>query len=589
MSALLVTLLLSVSSSGCEFPDLSLGSEDDPPADRASEPVDADEGVEPAGADDQSDAGQVPDEAFQLGGSDVDEEPSPVVRIVEGGTREPRTLNPVLASDPLSEEIGKLVFSGLVRPDPETGDPEPDLASGWQTSDDGSTYTFDLRDDVEWHDGQPFTAHDVVFTFDLMMDDRTRSPRYSRLVERVVSVEAIGDHRVQFHLVSPYAPFLTTFATLGIVPYHLLNDTLPDELVTDPFGISSAIGTGPFELVGWDRADRIVFRANDRYFGKQPQFSEYVYRVLPDDDALVDALETGAIDWARISPSAFNAVHQSEDLTALSIPSFEMVGVVLQLNSGDGDLFHDTRVRQAMLLALDREALVDHVWESHAAVANGTIPPASWVEAEPETHYEYAPDNARELLEEAGWESGEGGIRTRDGAPLQFSLIVNGDNPVRRQIAELITEQWKEIGIDARPEYETWGSVRDRITTTKEFESLLLGYRWDIDPDQHAMWSSDSIPDAFNLGGYVNREVDAILDEALERHARDERARIYGEMQERVLQDLPVLPLAFPNQTVALGPRLHEVEVTAILLRNRANVAAWVPEDEGSTEDAESE
>jgi peptide/nickel transport system substrate-binding protein len=530
---------------------------------------------------------QVPDEAYEILPGDDGVAPTTPVRVVEGSLQEPRTLNPVLVDDPLSDELSGLVFSGLTRIDPDTGEPEPDLASGWDISDNRTRYTFEIREGVSWHDGQPFTAQDVQFTFALMMDERTRSPRYSRVVERIAGVEALGPQTVEIRLLAPYAPFLSTIATFGIVPQHVLSNVLPDELAADPFGASSAIGTGPFVLSRWERGERIVFDAYRGHHAITQGLDQYEFRIVADESGIFDGLEDGSIDWARVSPALFADVDTVSPADARSIPSFEMISVILQLDSGKTTVFESRTIRQALLIALDRESMVEEIWNEHAEVAHSVIPSSSWAAQSPETQYQFNRARAGELLDEAGWFIGDSGVREQNGETLGFSLIANGESGIRRELAEWLAEQWRAIGVDVSIEYETRGSIRDRVTITRDFESMLLGYRWDVDPDQHAMWSSDSIPDAFNLGSYMNPDVDRLLDEALSSADPETRRQIYEATQELVLQDLPVLPLAYPNQLIAMGPRLHHIEQTAILLRNRSNVAEWVPVDAETDEDVE--
>src|SRR5690606_354122 len=204
---------------------------------------------------------------------------------------------------PLCEAVSHLVCSGLVAIDPASAEPRPGLAEAWEVADDGLVYTFTLREGVVWHDGQPFSARDVVFTYEAMMNDRVRSPRYSRLVERVRQVRALDSATVEFHLVHADASFLTTLATLGIVPQHALAGVLPAELVTSPFGLSTAVGTGPFSLQQWIRGDRILFRRHAGYHGGPLATEEYVYQVLGSPEDLLGALREGTIDWAELDPA----------------------------------------------------------------------------------------------------------------------------------------------------------------------------------------------------------------------------------------------------------------------------------------------
>jgi peptide/nickel transport system substrate-binding protein len=588
LMSVVVLLLSACSIPGFSDDDSTTGTDPEPPGTtEQSEPQ-----TDPADPDAQTN-GEVqqtlPDEAFQIdttGDADLDTEP---VDLIEGGLREPRTLNPVLVDDPLAEELSGLVFSGLTRIDPETSEPVPDLAESWEINEDETAYTFTIREDARWHDGQPVTAQDVEFTFELMMDIRTRSPRYSRIVERVTAVEALDTRTVEFRLLSPYAPLLSTIATFGIVPQHILLNVLPDELIAHPFGVSSAVGTGPFVFAFWNRGDQIVFEANRQHFRDVPQFDRYIYRMVPDADILLEELDQEIIDWARISPAQYADAAELSNVEVLGVPGYEMVMVALQLDIGQTGLFQDLALRQALIHALDREALIDDIWNGQASIAHGTIPPASWAATEVRNQYPYDPERAQQLLDEAGWAIGENGIRQQDGQPLQFELIVNGDNPVRQQLAEWLIDEWQAIGIDASVTFETWGDVRDRITTSRDFEALIFGYRWDVDPDQHAVWSSDSIPDAFNITGYVNADVDRLLDEALRNTDQSSRGSIYEQVQEIVVLDLPVLPLVFPDKLIAVGPGLQHVDTTAILLRNRANVSGWTPANAGTREDTDDE
>ncbi|MBX5444988.1 ABC transporter substrate-binding protein [Sphaerobacter sp.] len=505
---------------------------------------------------------------------------APVVtggRIVEGGLTEPRTLNPLFVADPLSEALSSLVFSGLVSVDPVSAEPRPDLAASWDVSEDGLTYTFHLREGVVWHDGQPFSARDVVFTYDTMMNDRVRSPRYSRLVERVRQVQALDSATVEFDLIRADASFLTTLATLGIVPQHALAGVLPEELITNPFGLSTAVGTGPFSLQQWIRGDRIIFRRHAGYYGGPVAAQEYVYQVVRSSEELLASLREGTIDWAELDPAAAAEAEQVDGVAVERLPSFDMTYVALQLDRAKSTLFTDPRVRRALMLALDREAAVNEFWQGHADIADGTLPPASWAYRASATVYRPDLDAARQLLDEAGWVPGPDGVRVKDGVPLRFTLTTNGDNPRRRQVAEWLIRSWQALGIAVEPEFETWSTVRQRVIQERDFDAVLLGYRWSVDPDQSMLWSSDSFFDGLNVGHYASAEVDALLQRALQATDRAERAELYAQMQEQVMQDLPVIPLAFPHVLVARSERLQAGEITAILVRNRADIAQWVP------------
>ncbi len=502
-------------------------------------------------------------------------QPETVRGIVEAGFEEPRTLNPLFVADPLSETLSRLLFDGLVALDPVSAEPIPALAESWDVSDDGTTYTFQLRADVRWHDGQPFSANDVVFTFQRLLDPDVRSPRFSRLAERVKAVELIDSRTVRITLIRPDASFLPTLATIGIVPEHVLGSVLPQQLVTDPFGLSSAVGTGPFIFSQWERGVSLVFRANPDYYRGAPQVPQYTYRIVTSVEELAAGLRDGSIDWAVVDAARVGQLPAIDGVRVEQFPGYELVLVALQLDPAKHSLFADPRVRRALLLGVDRAAIVAKVWGGRARVAESLHPPASWVSGEPAVRYSYDPAEAQRLLEEAGWVLGDDGIRVRGGQRLRFQLLATGADPSRRAIAELLQQHWRAIGVDVELDLASWAEVRRRATQERDFEALLIGVLWDVDPDQSAVWSSDSFFDGLNFGHYQNSEVDQLLVEAVGTRDRARRAELYRSIEQHVLTDLPVLPIAYPDVVVVRSERLDVPALNALVVRTRIGVEQW--------------
>jgi len=357
----------------------------------------------------------------------------------------------------------------------------------------------------------------------------------------------------------------------------VLSTVLPEELVTDPFGLSSAVGTGPFILQQWSRGDQIQFRWNERYFKGPAGVESYIYDVVASPDQLFDGLGDGSIDWGRVEPALAEEARSVGGVRVESLPSYEMSYVPLQLDPDKSRIFRDGRVRQALMLALDREQAVTDIWHGHAQVADGTQPPASIAYAPSKTVYRQDLARARQLLDEAGWTPGPDGVRQKDGQRLRFSLSTNGDDPARKQVADWLIESWRAIGVEAIPNFEKWSTIREEVVKTRDFDALLLGFRWGIDPDQSIVWSSDSRYDAFNLANYSSDHVDSLLDQAVASGDIEERKQLYAQVQDTIMADLPALPLFFPNTTVALGERLERAQVTAIFMRNRAFIELWRP------------
>lgn len=501
--------------------------------------------------------------------------------IVEAGLEEPRTLNPLFVSDPLSDALSHLVFDGLVALDPATGEPVPALAESWEVSDDGTVYTFHLRAGVTWHDGQPFSANDVVFTYQRLLDPVVRSPRYSRLAERVKSVELVDTQTVRITLIRPDASFLPTLGTIGIVPEHVLGTILPQQLVTDPFGLSSAVGTGPFVFSQWVRGVSLTFRANPAYYRGAPRVPQYTYRVVATLEELAEGLRDGSIDWAVVDAARAGQLPPIDGVKVEQFPSYELVVVAFQLDPAKSKLFSDPRIRRALLLGIDRATLVEKVWGDRAQVAEGLQPPASWAAGEPPVRDRYDPAEAQGLLDEAGWVPGDDGIRVQGGQRLRFRLLATGSDPSRHAIAELLQQQWRAIGVEVELDLASWAEVRRRATQERDFEALLIGILWDVDPDQSAVWSSDSFFDGLNFGHYLNSEVDQLLVEAVATSDRTRRTELYRAVEERLLTDLPVLPLAFPNVVVVRSERLQVPTLNALVVRTRYGIEQWQVQEPG--------
>ncbi|MCA1723309.1 MAG: ABC transporter substrate-binding protein, partial [Thermomicrobia bacterium] len=285
----------------------------------------------------------------------------PSAGITEVGTADARTLNPILIADPTSLALSHLFFSGLVTINPKDGTPSPDLAAAWTASDDGLTYTFTLRPKVQWSDNQPLTADDITYSYNLYLNRDASSPRYNTAYAVVESVTTIDDHTVRFKLRLPTASFLTNVATFGIVPQHSLINTQPADLAASDFGTTSNIvGTGPFRMVRWLRSERMEADANPGYYLGPVASPHYTYIVLPTDDAVRDALATGKADFGVVSPAVQRGLSNTPGVKLTTYDTYDMTYVGLQLDAAKpaSKFFSDANVRKALMLALDRGALL---------------------------------------------------------------------------------------------------------------------------------------------------------------------------------------------------------------------------------------
>jgi peptide/nickel transport system substrate-binding protein len=510
--------------------------------------------------------------------------------VVEVYFADATTNNPLVTTDTASNARIALQYPSLLGLDPDTALPYPELAAVVPTREnggiapDGRTYTFTLRRDVVWSDGTPFTARDVVFTYTTLARKELGSPRTAQMVERIARVRSPDDYTVTFSLNTVVASFLITNCTgagYGIVPAHIL-DTVPiDAIKTHPFSTGDArlaVATGPFLFESWERGASATFVRNPRYFRGAPALDRYRFRVVADAAAVAERLRTGEADWGLVPLNRYTELASVVALQTTRYDGYGFEYVAFQLDPARSPLFGERVVRRARAHALDREALARSFYSGLATVARGTLPPPSfaYVPEQVRAGYPYDPGRSEALLEEAGWRRGADGIRAKEGLRLQFTLWTNSGSLLREALAQAIQTAWRAIGVEATPRAEEWGALLARLNESREFETFLLGFSWDADPDQSAMWSSRAFPpNGFNLGQYASAEVDALLERGLSELDLQRRTAIYAEMQDQVLDDLPAIILVFPQVVAAVNRRLHNCFPNAVGVGPRWNTHLW--------------
>lgn len=487
--------------------------------------------------------------------------------LIEGTFADAETVNPILVSDTASEDVTGLIFNALVGIDPQTIEPYGDLAEAWEISDDGVEYTFTLRQGVTWHDGEDFTADDVVFTYDMHMNEESQSARTSELVERVASVEASDDQTIVFTLNFPVAPFMASNCIYEIVPEHILADVAAAELAQHPFSTGekgTTIGTGPFQFEEWIKDDHMTLVKYPDYWYGEPNLDQYVYKVVPDQTVLVQQLKTGELDYSGtggVPGSSYDELSSVDTIKLVDYDTFDFTFYAYQLDPEKSTLFQEKEVRQALFYALDREAMIEAIRFGFGEVAVGTMPFLSWAYNPEgiETTYSYDPEKAAQMLDDAGWMPGSDGIRAKDGQRLAFTVYTNAGNTVREQFVTIFQQQWAEIGVECTPQAEEWNAFLERITGTKDFEMFLVGFSWDTDPDQSTMWATEGYEGGFNMNKYSNPEVDELLQQGLQTTDQDERIEIYTQMQNILMDELPSAILDFPRDIAGVSTRVHNL------------------------------
>ncbi len=454
-------------------------------------------------------------------------------------------LNPILAQDAASSDVNSLVFNGLIKYNRNLDGFVGDLAELWKVEPGPEpVITFYLRKGVFWHDGKKFTAEDVKFTYDKIMDEKTNTVRRSDF-ELVKKAEILDPYTFRVTYKQPFSPGLATWG-MGIIPKHLLENA---DINTAPFN-RKPIGTGPFRFIDWVSDEKIAVEANPRYFEGKPGLDGVVYRIIPE--AALNEMEilTRGVDYSSIFPYEYRRMTRIPFLKVYSQPSLGYTYIGYNLTN---PLFQERRVRQALTYAINRDEIVQYVLYGLGQVATGPFPNQMWYWNPNVKAIPYDPEKARELLAEAGWKNkNSDGILVKDGKPFKFTLITNSGNDTRRDVGVLVQRQLHEIGIDVTLELYEWSVFLKDFINAKHFDACILGWSLSVDPDAYEIWHSSQIEKGFNFVSYRNPEVDRLWEEGRREYDIEKRKKIYWKIHELIAEDQPYTFLFVPLAISAL-------------------------------------
>ena len=455
---------------------------------------------------------------------------SPPQRVLRIGMESaPLHLDPRFALDAASYRVIQLLYNGLVRLDAH-GRAVPDLAVSWEMP-TPTTYVFHLRRGVRFHDGTPLTAADVYYTFTSLLDPALKSPKRASFAH-IRAVEVLSDDTVRFVLSQPFAPFLADNMTLGIVPRPRSN-AAPHSLDRHP------IGTGPFAFVKWEANEAIHLRAHTGYFAGKPGLDGIVLRIIPDAMVRLFELQKGTLDMLQnaLPPDLLASLHGDTRFRILQAPGTNFT--YLGLNCRDPILRH-VKVRRALAHAIDRNALIQHVLRGMARPAVGILPAGHWAYEPHVPRYDYDPQRAARLLDEAGFPDPDGA-----GPKPRFRLLYKtSQNEVGRRLAEVIQEFLRHVGIAVDIRSYEWGTFFADIRAGN-FQVYALTWVGVTDPDifYYVLHSRSVPPAGANRGHYSNARLDALLEQARSTTDTEQRRRLYSEAQKIVAAELPYIPL----------------------------------------------
>ncbi len=443
-----------------------------------------------------------------------------------------------------SNVVNRVLFSSLTKPGKDLA-PSPDLAEEWEVSDDELEWTFFLRDDVLWHDGEKFTADDVAYTFNEIVLNEELGANNSSYFGQLNEVEIVDEYTVKFVLESPVAalPAYLGFNT-EILPKHLFEGEDPWDLTS--FNKENPIGTGAFKLKNYNSGQSVVLERNEDYYGETALLDEVEYKVLGDANTHVAQILTGELSIFALDDLA--AIEKIENADGVDVYARDTTRFFWLILNQEIEKYQDKEVRQAILHAIDRQTIIDTVLKGYATIADSGIAPAlQQYYTEDVTRIEYDPDLAKELLKEAGWEDSDGdGILDKDGEPftIDFEIGIQGD---LEAVSQMVQQYLEEIGIKVNLNAMEWNTMIQQVVVERDYEMTLNWWRYPADPDLSAYMHSKNV-NGNNIPGYKNEELDKLLDAGAQTSDIEERQDIYIEAQQLMAEELPYLFLWYPQE-----------------------------------------
>ena len=509
-------------------------------------------------------------------------------------------LNPVLDFySPSDRDLDALLFSGLLRFDAR-GLPQEDLVESMGISQDGKVYNFSLYENAVFHDGNPLTSEDVVFTIDLLRNSDIPIPEDIRSMWNEVEVEALDEHTLQFRLPEAYAPFMD-YLTFGILPKHILGGMSAEELINAPFNMNP-IGSGPYQfdqlMVENGEVAGVTLKRFDGYYKEPPFIEQMIFRYYPDTENALAAYREGEVEGiSRVSPDALKSALGERGLNIYTGRLPEMSLVLLNLDNPEVPFFQEVEIRRALLTGLNRQRIIDNLRNGQAIIADGPIFPSTWAYYDGIERVGYDPDQSIDMMKEAGYTiPAEGGsIRAKEGQQLAFELLYP-DDPEHTPLAEAIQRDWERLGIGVELAPVPYDELVSDHLEPHIYQAALVDINLarSPDPDPYPFWHQAQITGGQNYAKWDDRQASEFLEQARVMVDIGERTRLYRNFQVRFAADLPALPLFYPVYTYGVDSQVQGVTMGPLFDPSDrfATVSSWYllsSRQAGGTETPEAE
>jgi peptide/nickel transport system substrate-binding protein len=477
-------------------------------------------------------------------------------------------LTPGTTSDAVSNRLQGMMFDGLVSADKQNKI-VPSVATSWKIENNTKRYIFNLRKDVKFHDGKPLTAHDVKFTFDMLLHPDSINP-YKGSYNMISKVTAKDNYTVVFDLKDPSPLFLYTVGA-AILPKHKFPKGVAD--FNNSAFHRKPIGSGAFKFKEWKTAQRVVLVANKDYWDGRPYLNTITMKVLPDANVEVVNLLKGQVDFVEtIDPKMVSQVSRNKSLQVKKYDQgrYDYIG----LNQKD-PLFKDENVRKALSYGLNRQQIVNTVLLKNAQLASGPIHPLESPYNKAVKPLAYDVKKANDLLDAAGWRKGSDGYREKGGKTLEIELTYNNGNKIRENIAKIAQQDWKKIGVKTTIrsfDFSIWLEKIDAGEVTAHISAWGLG----TNPDKYGLWHSSQYP-ANNNQAVNDKRIDQIMESFRKEPSQSKRDALYKELHKILNDNAHSLWLHHPKGFAGMNKGLAGVEFS--LYTRYYNIIDWYWKD----------
>lgn len=512
--------------------------------------------------------------------------------LVTAQLADPRTLNPLVAQESSSTNVLAPIFEGLLEQNYLTGDLEPALAESWTVSPDGRSWTFTLRDGVQWSDGQPFTADDVIFTLNAIFTEgvQTRLADLLTIDDQRVRYRKLDDRRIRFTTQKPAGLFLRRLAALGIIPKHRLADALAKggAEFTRTWGIDASpqalIGTGPFTMQAFVSGERVTYLRNARYWkvdakgNRLPYLTRYMILIVPTQDMAREKFLAGETDAYEARPREFASLRQTEQVGNFTIYDGPetLSSQFLVLNQNPVGIsapkltwFQDVQFRRALNHAIDRKAIAEQVYAGRATPAWGPLSPANKLYIHPNLpQYPFDIDRAQQMLADAGYrKGGDGVLRDAQGNAVEFVLSTTLGNADQEAIGSILRANFAKLGVKVAFVPEAFNTLAGKLVGTYRWEAVIIGLMGTLEPGvegREAWLSSGALhmwsPKQERAATTWEAEIDQLFEQSERELDQQKRVALYHRWQEIIATEVPLMYFVYPKTQPAVRNALGNVQ-----------------------------